>query len=176
MIKDNGKYYLYRHIRLDTNEVFYIGVGTKYLDKRIKNGNPYRRACIKSLRSKFWKNIVAKTTFEVQIIYESDNYEFLEKKEIEFITLYGRRDIGTGTLVNMTAGGKGQRSIYNRKLSENHKKKISQSRIGLKFSEDHKEKLRNSKLQNPTKHWKGKTFSEEHKQKLRDGKKKQYGK
>lgn len=29
MIVSNGKYYLYRHIRLDTNEVFYVGIGTK---------------------------------------------------------------------------------------------------------------------------------------------------
>ena len=29
MIEDEGKYYLYRHIREDKNEVFYIGIGTK---------------------------------------------------------------------------------------------------------------------------------------------------
>ena len=29
MIVENGKYYLYRHIRLDKNEPFYIGIGTK---------------------------------------------------------------------------------------------------------------------------------------------------
>lgn len=32
-----GKYYLYRHIRLDKNEVFYIGVGTI----QNKNGNGF---------------------------------------------------------------------------------------------------------------------------------------
>lgn len=29
MIVEDGKYYLYRHIRNDKNEPFYIGVGTK---------------------------------------------------------------------------------------------------------------------------------------------------
>lgn len=29
MLKNTGKYYLYRHIRLDKNEPFYIGIGTK---------------------------------------------------------------------------------------------------------------------------------------------------
>ena len=29
MIDNYGKYYLYRHIRLDKNEPFYIGIGTK---------------------------------------------------------------------------------------------------------------------------------------------------
>lgn len=30
------KHYIYRHIRLDTNEVFYIGIGTKYNRKFVK--------------------------------------------------------------------------------------------------------------------------------------------
>ena len=29
MIQEIGKYYLYRHIRLDTKVPFYIGIGTK---------------------------------------------------------------------------------------------------------------------------------------------------
>lgn len=29
MIEPEGKYYLYRHIRLDKNQPFYIGIGTK---------------------------------------------------------------------------------------------------------------------------------------------------
>jgi len=29
MIVDSGKYFLYRHIRLDKNEPFYIGVATE---------------------------------------------------------------------------------------------------------------------------------------------------
>ena len=38
MIEDQGKYYLYRHIRLDTNEPFYIGIGKKLSNfKQIKN-------------------------------------------------------------------------------------------------------------------------------------------
>jgi hypothetical protein len=55
MIKDNGKYFIYRHIRLDTNEVFYIGVGTKYYDKRAINCNVYRRAFLKVVRNPFGK-------------------------------------------------------------------------------------------------------------------------
>lgn len=50
MIVDSGKYYLYRHIHLDTNEPFYIGVGTKTI-------RVYIRAFTKSNRNIFWKKI-----------------------------------------------------------------------------------------------------------------------
>lgn len=45
-------FYLYRHIRHDKNEPFYIGIG------RTRN---YERAFRKTSRNKFWKNIVSKT-------------------------------------------------------------------------------------------------------------------
>lgn len=41
MLKNSGKHYLYRHIRLDKNEPFYIGIGTK-----IVKTSEYRRANI----------------------------------------------------------------------------------------------------------------------------------
>lgn len=47
MIVDEGKYYLYRHIRLDKNEPFYIGIGTKN-----KHKYPYFRAKSKAERNK----------------------------------------------------------------------------------------------------------------------------
>ena len=31
-----NRYFVYRHIRLDTNEVFYVGVGTKPLNPQLK--------------------------------------------------------------------------------------------------------------------------------------------
>lgn len=160
------KYFIYRHIRLDNNEVFYIGVGTKYIDKRAPNTNPYRRAYLKAIRNPFWKNIVAKTKYTIDIIYESNSYEFIEEKEKEFIKLYGRRDLGTGTLCNLTDGGKGQKNAHIKKHSEETKKKISESAKGRKFSKEHKKKLSEAKLKNPNRFWKGKKFSEEHKEKL----------
>lgn len=47
-----NNYYIYKHTRLDTNEIFYIGIS------KTKN---YKRAFDKSKRSIFWKNI---TTFK----------------------------------------------------------------------------------------------------------------
>jgi len=97
------RYFLYRHIRLDLNEPFYIGIG-KRTEFDMKTGN-CRRANQKTKRNNFWKNIVAKTEYEIEIIFETDSKEKIVKKEIEFIKLYGRKNLNTGSLVNLTDGG-----------------------------------------------------------------------
>jgi len=50
--------YVYRHIRLDKNEPFYIGIG------KIDN---YKRAYLKSIRNVIWKQIVNKTNYDIYI-------------------------------------------------------------------------------------------------------------
>jgi len=106
-------HYLYRHIRLDTGEPFYIGIGT--VEKRYVNSTSinsyYSRAYNKTDRSAWWKRTISKTDYEVEILLESDDYEFIKQKEIEFITLHGRRDLGKGTLVNLTNGGDGVKGV-----------------------------------------------------------------
>lgn len=114
MIENEGKYYLYRHIRLDTGEPFYIGIGTKFTDRAYTYKGIYRRAFVKSKRNNFWKSIVNKTGYEVEILLESDDYKFINQKEIELITLYGRRDLNKGTLVNLTDGGDGVFNLISR--------------------------------------------------------------
>ena len=110
------KYYLYRHIRLDKNEPFYIGIGTKSeLDIKY---NIFKRASSIFGRNGHWQNIVNKTNYTIQIMYESNCKEEIIEKEKEFIKLYGRRDLGLGTLVNMTDGGEGT----GRKNEHNFKK------------------------------------------------------
>lgn len=106
MITDNGIYYLYRHIRLDTNEVFYVGIGTKTF-RDIKYGY-YTRANQKaSHRSGFWHVIANKSKYIVEIILETDDKEYIKYKEREFINLYGRKDLENGSLVNLSDGGDG---------------------------------------------------------------------
>jgi len=100
------QYYVYRHIRLDINQPFYIGVGTKGPDKRIKGYNTeYSRAFEIAKRSVFWKNVIAQTAFKVEIIFESDDKNLVNKKEQEFIALYGMRWLQQGSLVNFSEGG-----------------------------------------------------------------------
>lgn len=98
--KNIKNHYLYRHIRDDNNEPFYIGVGTK-------RGNSYPRANSTMNRNRWWRFIVEKTTFTIEIIFESSNYQEILDKEIEFIKLYGRKDLKEGQLVNLTDGGEG---------------------------------------------------------------------
>jgi len=98
-------YFVYRHIRLDKNEPFYIGIGTR----RFRNSfeQDYQRAFKKSQRTSRWINIINKTQYRVDILIESDNLELIFLKEKEFIELYGRSDLTKGTLVNLTDGGDG---------------------------------------------------------------------
>lgn len=126
MIQSLGKYYLYRHIRLDTNEPFYIGIGTK---KRWNTlASMYARAYSKK-RNKFWHRTVSKTEYKVEILLESDDYSFIMQKEMEFISLYGRKDLGKGTLVNLTDGGEGSLGQI---MSEEAIQKSVNNRIILK--------------------------------------------
>lgn len=143
--------YVYRHIRLDKNEPFYIGIGNDIYYKRARN---------KSRRNKFWKNIISKTDYEVEILFDNISYDFAKQKEIEFIKLYGRKDLGTGTLVNLTDGGEGiigfcrnqeykdkiRKTLTGRKLSEKHRNNISKGGIGRKHTAESKEKLRAKKI------------------------------
>ncbi len=131
MIVEEGKYYLYRHIRLDTGEPFYIGIGTK---EYVNSKNSYRRAFTKTRNNKIWKSVVEKTEYEVEILLESDYYEFIKQKEIEFIALHGRKNIKTGTLVNLTDGGEGNLGWI---PSEETRALWSSQRKGLLAGENH---------------------------------------
>lgn len=155
-------WYVYKHIRLDKNEPFYIGIGQT---------SCYRRAHSKSKRNKYWKNITNISPYAVEILLDNLSLEEARKKEIEFISLYGRADLGKGPLCNMTDGGEGTLGILvseekrkyfsemNRKykhtpeaiakikeatlnMSEETKKKMSNSRLGKKRSPETIEKMR----------------------------------
>lgn len=102
--------YVYRHIRLDKNQPFYIGIGTDTI---------YKRANEKTRRNKIWNKIAAKTNIEVEILFNDLTFEQAKQKEIEFIKLYGRIDNNTGILSNMTDGGDGTiNKIYTKEYRE----------------------------------------------------------
>jgi hypothetical protein len=144
---------VYRHRRLDNNEIFYIGIGKNRL-----------RAFSKKYRNKFWNNIINKTDYSVEILYSNVCWEDAKELEIFLISLYGRRDIETGILCNLTDGGEGtlgiirvvsdenkkkqrERMLGNKHLlghvhSNETRKKISESNKGRKMSESNKEILR----------------------------------
>jgi hypothetical protein len=98
-----GKHYLYQHIRLDTNEPFYVGIGTKYNHRK-----DYTRAKAKGKqRNSIWRGIVSRTDYRIEILFESDEYEPIKLKEIELISQYGQIIKSNGTLCNLTDGGDG---------------------------------------------------------------------
>jgi hypothetical protein len=131
--------YVYRHIRLDKNEPFYIGIG---------NDKDYKRAHEKYAcrRSKFWKKIADKTEYIVEILFDDIDFEFAKQKEIEFIKLYGRKNLGTGPLCNLTDGGDGLANIV---FTEQHRKRLSESLKGKTHSIERRQKNREAKLKNP---------------------------
>lgn len=154
---------VYQHRRKDSNEVFYVGIGG------VKS-----RAYITRGRNKHWIAVVKKVGYEVDILIEGIDWKEAVNKEKELIELYGRRDLGLGTLVNMTDGGDGlenpseevrekiSRSHKGKKFSEEHKRKLSEARTGKKrgpLSEEHKKKISEAN--------RGKTFSEESRSKMK---------
>lgn len=172
----NNKYFLYRHIRLDKNEVFYIGIGTKPNRTHPHERSEYRRAYDKRNRCDFWKRITSKTNYSIEIMLESDNYEFIKQKEIEFIRLYGRKNLGTGTLVNLTDGGEGNLNVVR---SEEWRRNISMKAKGRKLSQELIDRMVKARAWYPghsqetrdkiSKAQKGRKKSPEHLQKLYAG-------
>ena len=131
MIDD--KYYIYRHIRLDKDQVFYVGIGTKRVNCKALTCEYYRAFTYDS-RSSFWWNIVNKTDFRVDLLFETSDIDLIISKEIEFIKLYGRKDLGSGTLVNLTNGGDGIKG-YN----HTHETKLKMVLQKKKFIESKKD-------------------------------------
>jgi hypothetical protein len=123
--------YVYRHIRLDKNEPFYIGIG-----------NNKSRAYTISKRNNRWKNIVNKHGYKVEITHSDLIWEDACLIEKYLISFYGRLDINTGILCNMTDGGEG---ALNRIFTKEHRDRISLSKKGQKQTQETIQKIRISK-------------------------------
>lgn len=109
---------VYKHIRNDTNDVFYIGIG-----------GSERRAYSKRSRNQYWKNIVKSHGYTVKIVAIGLTYNEACSLERSLIKTHGRKDLGQGLLANMTDGGDG---LIN--SSKETKAKISKSLTGKKQS------------------------------------------
>jgi hypothetical protein len=160
--------YLYRHVRLDTNKVFYVGIGSDL---------NYRRSRVKNNRSKYWKDIVNKSDYRIDILLDDLTWEEACEKEIEFIKLYGRSNVSYGTLCNLTDGGDG---MLGYKHSNEWIKELSKRRKSFRYSDESKEKMSISRKSwsytdeykiNLSKRMSGKNhfmFGKKHKQETKD--------
>lgn len=141
-MSSNAIYYVYAYIREDGTP-YYIGKGK---DRRAYQ--PHKRRNGSDLLPKD----------ESKIVILRDNLSELEAYDLEksLILEYGRKDIGTGILHNMTEGGEGNRR-FGFKHSEHTKDKIRQSKQGVKIGPN--------KIQSPLK---GMPRSEETKRKIKE--------
>ena len=143
-----NSYYVYQYLREDGTP-YYIGKGKG---------------------DRAWaKHTVAIPSNKDQIIIIKENLSESDAHilEMELIAQYGRKNIGTGILRNLTDGGEGT-SGYQHK--EQAKKQISESRMGEKNpmygkspTPEHSRKLSLAKIGKPS-NAKGKKYSEETRQ------------
>lgn len=118
---------LYFHINKESQEVFYVGIGN------------YDRPFDFRKRGKFWNDYIKKHPNFI-IFIEKDNLTWEQACELEifFIKKIGRRDLGLGTLVNLTDGGDGLNNI-----SEETRLKMSISQSKRKHKQESKDKISN---------------------------------
>ena len=142
---------IYKHLK-PCGEVFYIGIGQE--EKRAKS---------KSDRNNYWHNVVNKYGYEVQILKSDLTWEDACEMEKVLISWFGRRDLGLGTLVNLTDGGEGNvgwvaSDETRARMSKSKKEKLSHN-LGKKASKEAREKMSISAT--------GRKHSEESKEKNR---------
>ena len=154
------------------DEIFYVGIGSKKRSKEMSNRNPH---CLnKANKAKREK------CFSVKYLRQNLSAEEAIESEINFIKAFGRLDLGTGVLTNMTEGGDG---VIGYIKTEEEREKISERMSGEKHpfhggshTEETKEKIRLSKLgqkhsletrKKMSESHKGRVFSEESKERIR---------
>ena len=119
-------YYTYGHYKADTKELFYIGKG--------KNNRAYE----KDSRSDFWRNIVNKHNYTIEIFsnWETEEEAFIHEKFL--IDCFG----DLTKLCNLTNGGDGCSGYV---WTDDQKQKLKlrkSSRLGAKLPDWLKEKIR----------------------------------
>lgn len=108
MNKENNNV-VYIHTNVKNNEVFYVGQGSP--------SRPYSK-----LRSNEWKDYTKENEYETKVVSESLSLSEAYEIEEELIGLFGRLDLGEGTLLNKTDGGAGAKRLV---VSKENRDRIS---------------------------------------------------
>lgn len=119
------EYYVYLYLRRSDNSPYYVGKGKglRYLSKNhgsISVPSDKAKICIVANR-----------------LFESESF-LLERK---LIALYGRKDLGTGILLNRTDGGDGVSGVIPWVRTDAHREKIRQLNIGRKHTKETRIKI-----------------------------------
>ena len=136
-MSSNDIYCVYAYLRKDGTP-YYIGKGQKY---RPYNNHRYKGKGIQTPKDKSRIQIIAHR------LLESESFLL----EIKLIALYGRKDLGTGILRNMTDGGEGGSGYV---IADEQRRRRSEQQTGKKKHPGHGENVRRAKI--------GSKYSEEH--------------
>jgi len=134
-----------------------------YSYARSSNGTPYHigKGCGWRMFSKQHSVTVPKDRSKIQIIAKNLSESEAHQLEAKLISIFGRKDLGTGILHNRSNGGEGSSGAYRsaetrakisasntgKKLpnrSEIHRKRLSDSQKGIKrlpLSKEHRDKI-----------------------------------
>lgn len=124
---------VYQHKKVSNNEVFYIGIGKEI--KRAFNKTNHR--------SKHWKNIVNKHDYIVEILFTDLIWKDACQIEQYLIKFYGRKDLGLGSLCNMTDGGDGTLGHVRiiKPITDETRKKMSDAQKRNGISKEQRNKI-----------------------------------
>jgi hypothetical protein len=128
---------VYQHIRKDTNQIFYIGIG-----------KTEKRAYEKDGRNLYWNRIVNFADYIVEIIHTNISWDEACVLEKYYIKKYGRRDINTGILCNLTDGGDGANGYKHTEDSKNKMKGREPHNKGVLSSLEQRERISKTRIDN----------------------------
>jgi hypothetical protein len=118
-------FYVYKYLRED-NSPYYIGKG--------KDDRAWTRSKHERIR-------LPKDKSRIVIVEENLSEEQAFQLEIELIKHYGRKDLGTGVLQNLTNGGEGPSGAVFGRPPDERIQKIKDALTGRKLSDETKEKM-----------------------------------
>lgn len=144
MIDIVNKYYIYQHIRLDTNQVFYIGIGKEGTD-RINHKR----------RNSIWNNITSKAKYKKEFLFRNLSLQEADQIEKYLIRFYGKIKDNTGILANILDGGHDNKDYRKITLEEKEILRLkflgNQFAKGVIWTEERKQKHSKNRLGKTTK-------------------------
>lgn len=159
------KYYVYTLIDPRTVTPFYVGKGANRRMYLHKARALRRKHTNKLLQQKILEIVLSGHNIIYKKVLKTNSEHVAYNKEVEFISKYGRIDLGTGTLCNLTAGGgpnggpwnKGKAGCYSnetrKRISEAQKGKRAGADnpfYGKRHSEETKRKISKAKIGRPS--------------------------